>query len=75
MVAPNFRRLRRVEASTYLKLKWGISRTPGTLAKLACQGGGPRFELANRTPLYPEPELDDWAESLLTPLRSSTSDR
>lgn len=75
MVVPEFRRLRRAEASIYLKQKWGLDRKPGTLAKLACIGGGPRFEVANRTPLYPETELDVWAASLLTPLKSSTSDR
>jgi hypothetical protein len=69
-----YRRLRRSDASNYLREKWGISRAPATLAKLACVGGGPRFESANRVPLYPEPELDAWAESILSPLRSSTSD-
>lgn len=74
MTNPTFRRLRRAEASAYLKEKWGIDRKPGTLAKLACLGGGPLFEHANRIPLYPEPELDAWAEALLSPLKSSTSD-
>jgi len=69
-----YRRLRRAEASAYLKLKWGVERAPTTLAKLACIGGGPRFESANRVPLYPEPELDAWAQSILSPLKSSTSD-
>lgn len=67
-------RLRRTEASTYLKQRWGISRTPGTLAKLATLGGGPRFQLDGRIPLYPETELDTWADSILSPLKSSTSD-
>ena len=68
-------RLRRTEASSYLKESWGINRTAGTLAKLAVIGGGPRFQLAGRIPLYPENELDRWAESILSPLKSSTSDR
>jgi hypothetical protein len=68
------RRHRRADASRYLKERWGIDRTPGTLAKLATIGGGPRYQLANRVPLYPEPELDDWAQSILGPLKSSTSD-
>ena len=67
-------RLRRVQASIYLKDKWSIERTTGTLAKLATIGGGPRFQLAGRIPLYPEDELDRWAESILSPLKSSTSD-
>jgi hypothetical protein len=70
-----YRRFRRAEASAYLQDKWGIVRAPATLAKLACIGGGPRFESANRQPLYPEPELDAWAKSILSPLKSSTSDR
>ena len=69
-----YRRLRRTEASLYLHEKWGINRAPATLAKLACIGGGPRFESANRTPLYPEPELDSWAVSILSPLKTSTTD-
>ena len=68
------RRLRRAEASVYLKEKWGIPRAPATLAKLACVGGGPRFESANRVTLYREAELDAWAQSILSPLKTSTSD-
>lgn len=67
------RRLRRTEASEYLKDTWGIDRKPSTLAKLAVVGGGPRFEHANRIPLYPVAELDAWAASILSPLKRSTS--
>jgi len=74
MEAPQYRRLRRSAASVYLLNHWGIARAPSTLAKLAVVGGGPRFESANRIPLYPEPELDEWARSILSPLKSSTSD-
>ena len=45
------RRLRRAEASAYLKEKYYIDRKPSTLAKLACIGGGPRFQSAGRIPL------------------------
>jgi hypothetical protein len=69
------RRLRRAEASEYLKRKWGIDRAPATLAKLACLGGGPRFESAKRVPLYLETELDIWVQSIMSPLKSSTSDQ
>lgn len=69
-----YRRYRRVDASIYLKEKWGIDRKSTTLAKLASIGGGPRFEHAGRVPLYPEPELDLWAQSIISPLRRSTSD-
>ncbi len=69
------KRLRRSEASPYLKEKYGISRTTGTLAKLACTTStGPKFQYAGKIPLYPVTELDKWAESILSPLKSSTSD-
>jgi hypothetical protein len=68
-------RLRRTEASQYLLEKWGIERTPGTLAKIACcSSSGPRFQHAGRIPLYPISELDAWAQLILSPLKSSTSD-
>jgi hypothetical protein len=68
------RRYRRAAASEYLARHWGINRAPRTLAKLAVVGGGPRFQLAGRIPLYPEPELDAWVRSILGPLKTSTSD-
>jgi hypothetical protein len=74
MTTTTHRRLRRQEASAYLKEVHGIDRKASTLAKLACLGGGPRFEHAGRVPLYSPAELDAWALSLLSPLKSSTSD-
>ena len=68
------RRLRRTEASQYLKENWGIDRAPSTLAKLATLGGGPKFEKANRIPLYAPEFLDEWARSILSPPMTSTSD-
>ncbi len=68
------RPLRRSEASEYLKEKWGIDRAPATLAKLASIGGGPRFQKANRIPIYPPEFLDAWAASILSPPLNSTSD-
>jgi len=68
------RRLRRTEASLYLKDVWGIDRAPSTLAKLATIGGGPKFEKANRIPLYAPEFLDEWAQSILSPPMTSTSD-
>ena len=67
-------RLRRAEASVYLKEKWGLDYKANTLAKLATLGGGPRFEHAGRFPLYREDELDIWAAARFSPLKSSTSD-
>src|SRR3954468_14488172 len=55
-------RLRRAEASAYLKQTWGLSYGARTLAKLATIGGGPPMEYAGRIPLYPvEDGLDAWA--------------
>ncbi len=69
------RPLRRSEASAYLKERYGIDRKPSTLAKLAVIGGSPPFRHAGRFPLYAPDDLDSWALSILTPKKSSTSDR
>ena len=68
------RPLRRAEAADYLLEIHGISRTVGTLAKLAVIGGGPRFRVAGRTPLYAPDDLDAWADSIISPLVRSTSE-
>lgn len=68
------RRLRRIEASTYLLENWGISRTPKTLAKLATIGGGPPMEYDGRLPLYTEEGLDAWARNRLSVPVSSTAE-
>lgn len=67
-------RLRRWEASEYLELVHGITYAPATLAKMASVGGGPAYNKANRTPLYPVEELDRWAAARLGNLVHSTSD-
>lgn len=68
-------RLKRIEASTYLLCRHGISRTPGTLAKLAVVGGGPSFrKVGARTVLYDVDALDTWATALLGPAVNSTSE-
>ena len=51
-------RLRRREASQYLRAHHSVSIAPATLAKLACLGGGPRFRKFNRIPLYDAADLD-----------------
>ena len=68
------RRLRREEASRYLKEQHGYSCAQRTLAKLACIGGGPLFCLAGRFPLYEPSDLDDWARSKISPRVHSTSE-
>ncbi len=68
-------RLSRSEASVYLKARHGISRTPGTLAKLAVVGGGPSFRrIGARTVLYDTADLDAWVASIMSPAVTSTSE-
>jgi hypothetical protein len=70
------RRLRRAEASSYLKQTWSIDRSPRTLAKEACCGGGPEMVYAGRVPLYTEAALDAYARSKLSrPVRSTSEMR
>lgn len=67
-------RLRRADAARYLLDVHGLSRTAGTLAKLAVVGGGPKFRKAGaRMALYDRQELDRWAIAILGPQRASTS--
>jgi len=68
------RPLRRREASDYLLNRHGIDRKPVTLAKYATVGGGPAYRLAGRFPLYNPSDLDAWAESIMSPVKRSTSD-
>lgn len=68
-------RLTRAEASAYLLSQHGISRTPGTLAKLAVVGGGPKFrKIGSRHVLYDVADLDAWAKSALSAPVGSTSE-
>ena len=73
--AKGVRRLRRAAASEYLKEVWGLDYAARTLAKLACIGGGPAMEYADRIPLYTEPSLDSFARSKLSGPVRSTSER
>jgi hypothetical protein len=75
MVSTQCRRFRRDEASAYLKQSWGLDRKTSTLAKYASLGGGPKFEYAGRVPIYPQNELDTWAQSILSGLCSSTAEK
>ena len=69
------RRFNRADASAYLRDDWGVHRSPRTLAKEACQGGGPPMEYAGRFPLYPQDGLDEWAAAKIGPRVRSTSER
>lgn len=67
--------LRRAEASTYLRQRYGIILATSTLAKIfSTRSDGPPAFKAGRTPLYPRDGLDSWAASRLGELRRSTSD-
>lgn len=61
------------EASRYLKEKWGINRTPGTLEVLRSRGRGPGFIRVGRNILYTEPELDGYGSGV--PVRTIQSVR
>jgi hypothetical protein len=51
----------------------GIRRSPLTLRKLRCLGGGPTYRLLNGKPLYTEADLIAWIEARLSaPLRNSS---
>ena len=68
-------RLRRSDASVYLKEKHGIDRSPKTLAKDAVYGTGPLIEYAGRMPLYRVAFLDEFAAEFLSPPVRSTAER
>ncbi len=68
-------RMRRQQASEYLREVHGVTLCPNTLAKLAVVGGGRGFRLDGRFPIYDQPILDAYAIARLGPIRSSTSDR
>jgi hypothetical protein len=65
--------LRRAQAAEYLKSKYGFGATK-TLAKLATLGGGPKFRMTGRFPVYALEDLDNWALGRMGGLVSSTSE-
>jgi hypothetical protein len=71
-IPPKFYRSR--EASKYLKEVHGVDRSPSTLAKYRCVGGGPVYRKIGRIPHYAAPDLDDYVRSLLGPVQRSSSD-
>jgi hypothetical protein len=67
--------LRRKQAGSYLREKWGVG-SAATLAKLACLGGGPPMSyIGRRIPVYTTDDLDAWALSRISAPVRSTSDR
>jgi hypothetical protein len=70
----NHRPLSRREASQYLLEQYGIRRSPGTLAKYACVGGGPVFRRVGRDVIYDPPALDAYANEITSgPMRSTAA--
>jgi hypothetical protein len=67
-------RLRRPQASEYLRERHGIEHSPDYLAKLAVTGNGPRFYKLRRTPIYTPEYLDEYAAAVRSPTVRSTSE-
>jgi hypothetical protein len=65
--------LRRKDAAEYLKSKYGFGATK-TLAKLATVGGGPKYRMTGRFPVYAPENLDAWALGRMGEPVSSTSE-
>jgi hypothetical protein len=67
-------RLNRRDASRYLLAAHGLAVAPGTLARKASAGGGPRFARAGRAALYTPADLDAWAAETLSPTVATASE-
>jgi hypothetical protein len=52
----------------------GVRRSPLTLRKLRCLGGGPSYRLLNGKPYYTEDELVAWVEERLSAPQNSSSE-
>ncbi len=65
--------LRRDKAAQYLQERYGAYTTE-TLAKLACIGGGPRYQKLGPYPVYTPEDLDAWAQSRMSRPVHSTSE-
>jgi hypothetical protein len=52
----------------------GVRRTPATMRKLRCIGGGPRYQLLNQRPYYTATDLAAWIASRLSTPRGSSSE-
>lgn len=64
-LAPGERLYDTAAAARWLATR-GVRRSPQTLRKLRCVGGGPRFRRLNRQPYYREPDLAAWIEERLS---------
>ena len=67
-------RLYDTQAAAQWLTEHGVRRSPKTMRKLRCVGGGPRFRYLNGKPYYTEPDLVDWVERGLSEPFGNTSE-
>ena len=67
-------RKRRKAALEYINQQLGTDYRVETLARMAVDGGGPRFRKFGRFPLYETPDLDAWIRSRLSQSVFSTAE-
>lgn len=67
--------LRRPQASAYLEEVWGLQFSPGTLAKLCCQGLGPATTYDGRRAYHAPESLDSFAKSRINSTKSARRQR
>ena len=68
------RPLRRTEAAAFIRERFGVPCSPKTLARLACEGNGPVYQLIGRYPVYRAEDLAAWVEARTSPMKRSSSD-
>lgn len=65
--------LDRKAAAAYI-VSLGVPCSPATLATKATRGGGPPYQLFGKKPLYRKSGLDEWVNSKLSKLITSSSE-
>ena len=68
------RYLTRREQTTYLKDRWNLTYSVGTLQKLASTGGGPTYRRFDNKAVSTAEWLDQWVQDKLTDPQKSTSE-
>lgn len=66
--------LNRHEAADYLTNERGLKISRNTLQKMATVGGGPSYRIFGIRAVYTVSDLENWASTKLSTLRSSTSE-